>query len=530
MVTPSAPTLGSVKFSYIYPRYRTPETDFLETEAEKHELCDATDEIFAGFGFLREIEMDFCYGSVTLTGESQDDSEVIGTTVLDVVATKYFRDNEAYIANLNPSLALRIHNNELTKDVRKISDIFYRTYHRYLENQTDPDGTVDNLVESSTVTCFKPGFKNFHRYVHCENKHVTSFKTLEKAPGDKFKKSIQRIPFSLLSPEGNKKVVPFLQAGLDQKNSYADKLLYLKQVLFLLTFQDAFKDFLQTTQQSLSMDQHMLYASPSREYNISQESQYIRWRIDQIETTLAQLPVNDIALLIPLACRSSLTELGEDGDFLENGNTIEKEYLLRECGNARKADLAIREVLQNSFNIIPKSFSTSTTICDEVDGMNSIESYLMGISGLAISPGLMGRLPMRDHHTVYYKRNSMFSIPHVSDNLPIEFLMTAAQFSPGTNDDWIEEKCLGYVTEMMGQIRPHELETVKATIGRVKRAVHSAPVDRLLKQKPSTSHCSSPQYVLRNSAIKKLQDMYEQTRVGAGLAPLPVSTSSCSIM
>lgn len=531
MVTPSAPTLGSVKFGYIYPNYRMPETNFLETDAEKHELCDATDEIFAGFGFLREIQMDFCYGSVTLTGESQDDPEVEGTTVLDVVATKFFRDNDAYIANINPNLALRIHNNELTKDIRKISDIFYRTYQRYLQSQTNAQGELDNLVDASTIEWVKPGFKNFHRYVHYENKQVTSLDTLEKPPGNKFKKCIQMIPPSLLSRKGKKKVVPFLQAGLDQKNSYADKLLYLKQVLFLLTFQDVFKDFLQTTQQSLGMDQNMLYTSPSREYDISNQIQHMRLRVQQIETTLSQLPVNDVAMLIPLACRSSLAELSEDGDFFENGNTIEKEYLLRECGNARRADMAIREVLENSFQIIPKNFSTSTTSCDEVEGMNSIESYLMGISGLAISPGLMGRLPMRDHHTVYYKRSPMFSIPHVSDNLPVEFLMTAAQFYSGTNDDWIEEKCLGYVTEMMGQIRPQELEALKATIGRVRKAVHNAPVDSLLKPRPGTSRCSSQQYVLRNSSIEKLQDLYKQTRARAGLAPLPASTSSsCSVM
>lgn len=531
MVTPSAPTLGSVKFEYSFPQHRPSEIHFLETDAQKHELCDATDEIFAGFGYLREIEMDFCKGSVTLTGQSQDDPEVTGTTILDVVATKFFQDNEAYIANINPHLAFRIGNDVLTKDVRKISEIFYRIYHQYLEEQTH-DGRLDNLVEYSTITCSRPGFKNFHIHAHLDHKQVTSLDTLEKAPGNKFKKCIEMLPYSLLSHKGSKKAAIFLQAGLDQKSSYPDKLLYLRQVLFLLTFQDSFKDILQTTQQNLSMDKHMLYTSPTRDYDISQESQYIQRRIEWIETTLSQLPVNDIAMLIPLACRSPLSKLSEDGEFLENGNTIETEYLVRECGNARRADIVIRQVLENSFHIIPKNFSTSNTDCDEVTGMESIETYLMGISGLAISPGLMGRLPMRDHHTVYYKRSSMFNIPNISDNLPVEFLMTAAQFYPGTNDDWIEEKCLGYVTRMMGQISRHELEGMKAKIQRVRNAVNSAQVDILLKEKAGTSRCSSQHYVLRDSGIKKLQDLYEQTRERCGLAPRSSAStpSACSIM
>lgn len=531
MVTPSAPTLRPVKLAYIYPQYRMPETNFLETEEEKNELCDATDRILAEYGCLTGVQMDFCYGSVTLTGEPPNNSEFIGTVVLDVVATKFFRDNEAYINNINPSLAFRIQDNRLTKDIRKISDIFYRTYHRYLETQTNADGTLDNLVEDSTIACSRPGFKNFDRRAHCENKQVTCLDMLENSPGNKFKKCIKMIPSSLLSGKESKKAAPFLQAGLDQKNTYSDKLLYLRQVLFLLTFQDAFKGILDTTQKSLVIDQRMLYTSPSSGYDISEVSQDMQGRIDKIKITLSQLPVNDVAMLIPLACRSSLTKLGQYSDFLENGNTIEKEYLIRERKNAERANIAIRRVLETSFHIIPKNFSMSNTNCDEVDGMNSIESYLMGISGLAISPGLMGRLPMKDHHTVYYKRSSMFNIPNVSDNLPVEFLTTAAQLYNGGNDDWIEEKCLGYVTEMMGQIRFHELETMKATISRVRRSVQGADVEILLKEKAGTSRCSSRQHVLKDSAIKKLQDLYKQTRESAGLPPRQSSnSSSCSIM
>ena len=313
----------------------------------------------------------------------------------------------------------------------------------------------------------------------------------------------------------NKKVL----AGLVQKKVYASKLEYLRQVLFLLTFQDAFKSKLQTMQRELPMDKHMLYTSSSRPSDMSQTSQDIRKRLELIETTLSQFPLNEVAMLIPLACRSSISELEEFDPTFEGSNQIEGNYLIGQCMNARKADLAIREVLK-SFKIIPESFSVSKTDVDEVTGMESIDSYLMGISGLAISPGLMGRLAMRDHHAVYYERHWGSTIPHVSDNFPVEFLMTAAQFYSSTNEDWVERKCLGYVTQMMGHIRPHELEIVKASLGQVREAVRRAPVEILLKEKSGSSSSGSQQHVFRDSGIKKLQGLYEEARGRAGLPPL----------
>lgn len=519
MVTPSAPRLGSVNFEFLYPTCRAPKGALLETDEEKAQLCDATDEIMAGFGFLRGIDINFGNGSVILTAESQHDSEVTGTVMIDILATKFFRDNESYIADINPSLASRIQNDVLTKDVRKICDIFYLTYHRYLQQQTNEQGELDHLVENSTIISTKPGFKNFCFNKHLEDKYVTSFKILKETPGENFKKCIQKLPHSLLNPKGFKKAAPFLEASLDLKHSYSDKLLYLRQVLFLLTFQDAFQNILQTTQQNLSMDKHMLYTSPARDLDISQESQYLQKRIELIETTLAQFPVNDVAMLIPLACRSSLLELNEHYDFLENGNTIEKDYLVRECANARKADIAMRQVLQKSFDIVPKNFSINKNDWQDADGMESIESYLMGISGLAISPGLMGRLSMQDHRTIYYKRDSLFNIPNVSDNFPIEFLMTAAQFYTSSNDDWIEEKCLAYVTEMMGKISLHELETIKCKIQHIRQAVQKAPVDILLKQR-------SINYILRDSGLEKLQSLHKTVREQVGLPPQRGTQSS----
>lgn len=519
MVTPSAPTLGSVKFEYSFPLNCPPKSDLLKTDEEKTKLCDATDQLVAGFGNLREVDMDFCKGSVTLDIESYENAEYRGTMLIDVVAAKFFKDNKDYIASLNPAISQYIESNVLTKDIREISHIFYRCYERYVKEYTDDEYGLDSRVEKSTIMRSKPGFKNFHDYCHYDNKLVTNLEILREKSGEKFKKFIQTLPTSLLSQKGNKKAALFLQEGLNQRAAYSDKLLYLRQVLFLLVFQDTFRDSLCELRQSLNIERSNLYTSSNRSHDISQESDYLHRRIERLETTLSKLPINDVALLIPLACRSSIEELS--GDVFLEDCCIKEDSLARECNKARQADLAIRDVLENSFHVTPKSFAVKgESDLDNATGIESIESYLMGVSGLTISHGLIGRLAMRDHHTVYYKRESHVNILPISDNFPIEFLLTAAQFYPAINDNWIEESCLGYIIEMMGQISPDELKTLKSRIQRVRESVRRAPVDTLLKEKAGASSSRSQQHVLRDSGIKKLQTLYEQTRARAGLPPL----------
>lgn len=507
MATPSAPTLGSVQFTYVYPIERFPEKELLETEEEKLELCDATDEHLAGHGFLREVEMNFGYGSVLLTYQSQRNPELYGNMLLDMVATKFYDENKEEIARINPHFSHYMESNILTREVRKVSDVFYRVFDRYLETQTNEEG-LDELVERSTIVNSKPGFKNYHSYCHRNDKQVASFNILTGQAGKEFKKFLETLPTTLLTEKGKKKAALFLQAALDQKSSCSDKLLYLKQVLFLLTFQDVFRESLLELKQSLNMEKDNLYRSPNRSHDLHSQSQYIQSRIELIDKTLSKLPINDVLALIPLAFRSSMEELSQDRYFMNCH--VKEESLSRECNKARQADIAIRNMLENSFQINPKSFSK--------DGVNSVESYIMGLSGLAISSGLLGRLAMKDHHKIFYQRNQFCSIPSVSDNFPLEFLVTAAQFYPTSNDNWMEETHLGYIKEMLGGISPHEIEGFKYKIQRVREAVNKIPVERLLQGSS-----------LKNSAMTKLQSLHKKTREEVGLAPLP-DKSSCCVM
>lgn len=510
-MTPSAPRLGSVEPSYVYPQFCDSDIDPLEKE-ERYELYTATDELLSGHGSLRKYQMDFCYGTTLLTFESNINSEFYGTMLLDMVATKFFSEHKEDIAKVNPQFSNYMKSNILTKDLRKISDLFYRAFNRYLEDKTTTEDGLDELVEKSTIANSKPGFKNFHSYCYRNDEQVTSSNILTGRAGECFKNFIESLPTSLLNPKNKKKTAFFLQEGLNQKRFLPDKLLYLKQVLFLLTFQDVFKESLLELKQSLNMEKDNLYRSASRSHDLYSQSQYIHKRIELIDKTLEKLPVNDVLALIPLACRSSLEELSHDRYFMNY--YIKEESLSRECCKARQADIAIRNVLEHSFHVTPKSFTG--------DGVNSIESYIMGLSGLAISSGLLGRLSMKDHHKIFYKRHAMCSIPNVSDNLPLEFLVTAAQFYSATNDNWMEETHLGYLKEMTGAISPYEIEGIKYKMQRVRDIVKNAPVEKLLEAGGNT---------LSKDAIKNLQSMHTDCRRNIGLAPLPKSKSSaCSIM
>lgn len=507
MAIPSAPRLGSVEPSYVYPKYCDSDIDPLE-KSERYELYTATDELLSGQGSLRKYEMDFCYGTVTLTFESQINQEFYGTMLLDMVATKFFNEHKEDIAQLNPPFYNYMEGNILTKDLRKISDLFYRAFNRYLEDKTTEEEGLDDLVARSTIINSKPGFKNFHSYCHRNDEQVTSSNILTGKAGECFKNFIESLPTSLLSQKNKKKAAFFLQEGLNQKRFLSDKVLYLKQVLFLLIFQDVFKESLLEIKQSLNMEKDNLYRSPNRIHDLHAQSQYIQSRIELIDKTLAKLPINDVLAIIPLACRSSLEELSEDRYFMNC--YVKEKSLSRECCKARQADIAIRNVLEHSFKVTPKSFSG--------DGIRSIESYIMGLSGLAISSGLLGRLSMKDHHEIFYQRHTACSIPNVSDNLPLEFLVTAAQFYTAANDNWIEETHLGYLKEMTGAISPYEIKGFKYKMQRVRDLVKNAPEEKLLNGN-----------TIDKDAIKNLQSTYTDLRRSFGLAPLSKKSKSSSI-
>lgn len=510
---PSAPPGRSIYFHYGCPVGYTNTGNLFETEEKKEELCQIADRIVnvaevdgadvqavvSGFFF------DFIKGSVTINANREDGNSI--STDLDVISTRFIQEQKEYIAYLNPELAVQLENASLREEAEKITNIYFELFNKYMKGQKKGPESEDLSLWNSTVRSVVPGFKEMR---NLEIVETMSLKHVREESGEKFKKFIQTLPTSLLS---SKKAFVFLQEGLEQKSSKADKILYLKQVLFFLTFQEVFKNILENISTDLAISKEMRYVSS----NYDHESERIyQSRMQRIQTTLSQLPVNDVLMLIPLACRASVEELSSNDPndpfpFIDD--------IRDECNRARRADIAFTRLLKNSFGKELKSFSVPTDHFNHW-GLRSIEQFLMGVSGLAIQSGSGGRFPMYDHRTLYYKREELARLKPASDNAPLEFLMTAAQFYPERDDSWIEERCLAYLAEMMGKVSHHELDGIKAKLRKVRQAVDRAPAEILIKEKAPN------QYVLRNSSLKKFESLFEEAKLDAGLAPCASGVSS----
>lgn len=526
MVTPSTSILHKIPFYDVRLGIPSPAAEKLLSRKEKHIICDAADQLLNEVGCLKEFDLDFCNGTVSLRAEYtfEDDESSMESyeieLILDILARKFFEDNKGYIEDINPLLASRIWSNTYAKDIEKISEIFYLAYERYQEQYTK-EGALDSRVNGNTMGNLKPGFKSFESD---NQEDVANLDILREESGEKFKKFIQTYPTSLLSGKETKKAFLFLQAGVEQKSSYEDKVIYLKQVLFLLNFQDLFKSILEKMHQKTIAEQSDLNRYPNDSSAGNREA--LQVRIALLAKTLSQFPVNDVVMLIPLAFRSSPDELSEHNAAFENFSQVGDEYSDFECSKAKQADMVIRDLLKKNF---PEDFSLAKS--SDNDGIKSINRYLMGISGLAISQGLMGRIAMDNHRTINYKSNSLVQLKSVTDNFLMEFLLAAAQFSSNTTCDWIEEKYLGYINQMMGRISTDELNDIKSNIHKLHRVIDELPVAEYLLEKYTFKNRLLPdEYLLKNNAINKLRFLCKDAREKVGLPPLQRSIFSCSIM
>lgn len=516
---PSAPPGRTISFGYATPRGHPIKGDLFGTEQKKEELCQIADRIVnAGTLEGRDIAavvsgffIDFGKGSITIDADLGQGDTVCSE--IDVMSTKFIQKEKEYIASINPALAAKLENTPCREEAEKITDIYFELFGKYVDEQKqNPGGESDSFWRSS-VRSVVPGFKEKRTFDPLE---AMSLAELKEEAGAKFKSFIQTLPTSLLS---SKKALCFLQAGLDQKASKADKILYLKQVIFLLTFQEVFKDILKSISTDLAISKRMQYTSSACDYN---SERIYQDRAQRIEMTLSQLPVHDVLMLIPLACRASFAELSRDGDEPNDPFRLSC-YVIEERNRARTADIAFTKVLKDSFGKEVKSFSVPTDHSNH-HGIWSIEQFLMGVSGLAISSGPNGRFPMHEHQNIYYARDDITALHTASDNVPAEFLLSAAQAYPERDDTWVEERCLAYLTEMVGRVSQHELDGIKAKINNVRRAVDNLSVDLIKEKSPN-------QYVLRNSAMEKLRFLCEKAKRESGLSPSSSATkSSCSIM
>lgn len=533
MVTPSAPSCHNIPFNY--PLLRPKKLiEHLSIE-EKHQLCDATDEMLKGIGNLRGVYLNFSDGTIRLEAEYIDgDSRepCREEVVIDMVARKFFENHKQYIEYLHPEFASRIWKSTYVNydgkekyyadDMKKISDLFYLAYERFKEYHTK-DGVLDFRIENDMMSNLKGGFKSYNV---CHLGTTGSLNMITGEIGEKFKKLIQSYPPSLLSKKHNERAMVFLQSGLEQKQSFEEQLSYLKKVVFLLNFKDLFKGILEQMYQTAIDEKNKLRGC--RGEDVFQERQRLQTRISLLKETLSEFPVSDLIMLIPLAFRSSPEEFSKYNEYFEKFSLIPENYLESECYNAQQADTVIRNLLQKNFS---GDFSLEKSDTD--NDILSINQYLMGLSGLTFSQGLMGRVAMEEHRTNTYYFDTAFTIHSVKDNILMEFLLEVTNCSSHNNYDWMVEKFLAHMTRMMGTVSPHEIRDIISQICKLSQIVDELPVAEALLKKSKSSNrapCDN-RYVLRNSAGEKLYSLCKTVREKAQLPPLDCDTSSpCSIM
>lgn len=527
MVTPSAPSCHNIPFEYP----SLPPKEIIEhlSVEEKHQFCDATDEMLKQIGNLRRVHLNFVDGTIRLEGEYIDGysrESCREEVVIDMLARKFFENHKEYIEYLHPSFASRIwnstyvnHNGKIEScadNMKKISDLFYLAYERFKEYHTK-NGLLDSRIEDGMMSNLKSGFKSYNV---CHLGTVGSLDILTGEIGEKFKKFIQSYPLSLLSKKDNEKAMVFLKSGLEQKESFEEQVSYLKKVIFLLNFQDMFKGILEQMYQTAIAEKNKFRGC--RGEGVAEERKHLQIQIDLLKRTLSEFPISDLSMLIPLAFRSSPEEFSKYNESFEKYSLITEAYLESECYNAQQADTVIRNLLQKKF---PEDFSLEKSETD--NDILSINRYLMGLSGLTFSQGLMGRVAMDEHRTNTYCFEAGFSAHSVKDNILMEFLLEVANCSSHSSYDWMIEKFLAQITYMMGRVSKDEIRYIISEICKLSQIVDQLPVDEALLKKCKSSN----KYMLRNSAGEKLYSLCKTTRERAKLPPLHRDTSSsCSIM
>lgn len=523
MVTPSAPSCHNIPF--YYPILDKEVIDHLSME-ERDQFCDATDEMLKGIGNLRKVDFDFVDGTIKLEAEYIDGVSGQNCTqevVIDMVARKFFEDNKEYIQELHPGFASRVwQSNYISHDrkviyhadnMKKISELFYCAYKRFKEYHTE-DGVPNGQIKKIMMSNLQGGFKSYN-ILHKVT--VGSLDNLSGQIGEKFKKFIERYPPSLLSKKNNEKAMVFLKAGFQQKESFQEQLSYLKKVIFLLNFQDLFKGILDKMLRTQVAKEKEL--RDSKRVGVKEERERLETRISLLEETLEtwSSPISDLTMLIPLAFRSSPEEFSKYNEYFEKFSLITEDYLESECGKAHEAAEVIRDLLQKKF---PEDFSLKKSKDDS--DILSINRYLMGLSGLTFSQGLMGRVAMEVHRTNTYFFEKGYSVQPVRDNIVMEFLLEVTNCSSHHSYDWMVEKFLAPITLMMGKVSPGEIRDIISEICKLSKIVDELPVAKKLLKKSKSSNkdpCDNT-YVLRDSAGEKLYSLCKTVRQKANLTPL----------
>lgn len=358
------------------------------------------------------------------------------------------------------------------KEAEKISQIYFSSLKKYIDNYECRATIGINPVKkfSEHLLCSE-GVKGF-RYLKppCllfTSPTIADMMALPDRKKCRFTKFIEKLPESILAFRKNSKKIieSFVQNGLDIRDLYENKILFLKQIIFFMLF----KQFL------VSMFSQKVEIS-----NSHAQKEFLNY-------ALTKCSFSDLLVMIPLACRMS-----NAADFSKNISLFVSEELINE--GIQKANLSYKNFL--------KMFSQNYNFTLEELGNNGktrsleqtkINQFIKGLSSLAISGGVFSRPAFYEY--------CLKSGEDLSENIPLEIILgiTEGYFQNGFS---FEESHLGYFLKILNVLPKEELKEIQTAIDTIGNYVKQIPVEGFLKTN------ERGQYLLHRKALEMLAECY----------------------
>lgn len=358
------------------------------------------------------------------------------------------------------------------KEAEKISQIYFSSLKKYIDNYEFRAPLGINPVKkfSEHLLC-SDGVKGF-RYLKppCllfTSPTIADTIALPDRKKCSFTKFIEKLPESILAFRKNSKkiITSFIQNGLDIRDGYENKILFLKQIFFFILF----KQFL------VSMFSQKLETS-----NSHTQKEFLNYG-------LTKCCFSDLLAMIPLACRMSNSE-----DFSKNISLFVSEELINE--GIEKANLTYKNFIKmfsQNYNFTLEELGEN--VKDPSLEQTKINQFIKGLSSLAISGGVLSRPAFYEY--------CLKSGEDLSENIPLEIILgiTDGYFH---KDFSFEESHLGYFLKILNVLPKEELKDIQTAIHTIGNYINQLPVEEFLKKN------KKGQYLLRHKGLESLGEYY----------------------
>lgn len=491
----------SISFkSLYYEGYPLP--DNLYSKKMKEELTQSVESMSLTYknidnylqpGASKICELNYINGFVNLnlSGKDKEGRVVNENLILDVLMINFFLKKvplelissvQRSSKNLENFVA-RLESISCYQEAKNISEVYFSVLKKYIEiYDEEREGIKVNPINdfSNYLVCSKgvKGFFQLKSPILFTTPAIGDLNLLPKK--SKFSKLITKSLSKSLTRGEPEISTLFLQHALSQKDNFQQKILFLKQVLFMCLFKGALYSILQSLENQVAS------------ISFSQKNSNDRNQLEYIRNSLSKFSVSDLLLVIPLACRSS--PIYKDSFSLFVSKKFEEDQIAR----ARAAYEVFIKVFVDSFGFSHENlgarFSHELTQIKQEEAAK-INRFIKTLSSVAISGGPFARSAFYN----YCLENE----GDLCENLPLELVITAAQYY-SLGDNWLEEVYLGYIFKVFGRISFLDIELIRDKIQKTTNFIDTIPIESLLKKNKQDED------ILAENIIDKFKDYYLQ--------------------